>query len=73
MTSWHMEILLAGAPMVDWHAHVGVVAADSNSLMVIRLAGLIVIGSFYLKIMNLENRLMHFVRTQRCLMSNLGA
>jgi len=73
MTSWHMETLLVGAHMVDWQAHVDMAAKDSNSAMVIRLAGLIVIGVSYQQIMYLENKLMHFVRTQRCLMSHLGA
>ena len=73
MTSWHMETLVAGALMVDWHAHVDMAAMDFNSVTVIRLASLIVIGAFYLKIMHLENKLMHSVRTQRCLMSNLDA
>ena len=64
---------MAGALMVDLHAHVDMAAKDSNSVMVIWFAGLIVIGASYLKIMHFENKLMHFVRTQRCLMSNLGA
>jgi len=42
-----METLLVGAHMVDWQAHVDMAAKDSNSAMVIRLAGLIVIGVSY--------------------------
>jgi hypothetical protein len=45
---------------------------DSYSQMVIRLAGLIPIGVSSLKIMHLENKIILFARTPRCLMSQLG-
>jgi hypothetical protein len=68
-----METFLAGAPMGDWYAHVDMAAEVSNSVMGIRLVGLTAIGGSSLRIMNLGNKLMLFVRTQRCLMTHLGA
>jgi hypothetical protein len=45
---------------------------DSYSQMVIRLAGLIPIGVSSLKIMHLENKIILFTKTPRCLMRQLG-
>jgi hypothetical protein len=67
-----MGTFLAGAPMVGYHAHMGVVVEDSYSLIVIRLAGLIPIGVSCLKIIHLDMKIMLFARTPWCLMRHLG-
>jgi hypothetical protein len=54
------------------YAHTDLAVEDSYSQMIVRLAGLIPIGVSSLKIMHLENKIMLFARTPRCLMSQLG-